>query len=106
MLVVPEAERLERQPHPPRMADTASHLLDTNLSLRDGFLGGRLRPLGSPPHVCSRHVLRPPSTWRVSDIRGSRLRYPARVRSVLLWSAAEGHSTPPVPCCADSWSQG
>src|SRR5215210_8677385 len=101
-----EAEGLERETHPPRVADSAPHLLDANLTLGDGLLVGLLRTASVPPHVCSRHVLRPPSTWRASDSRCSTLRCRARGRSARRSSAAAARPTPPEPCCVDLSSQG
>src|SRR4051812_31750105 len=99
---MPQPEGLERPAHPPRMADLASHLLDTNFSFSDGLLRGRCRTASVPPDVCSRHVLPPPWTWRASGIQCSTLRDRAHARSAQRLSVAEAHPAPPAPCCAGS----
>src|SRR5687768_7274987 len=58
ILMVLEAERLERLLHAPRMPDAAPDLLDPELALtRRGLLRGVLRALGAVKNECSRHEL-------------------------------------------------
>src|SRR6185369_8533564 len=61
VLVMLEANGLERQPHAPRMADPAPNLLDAYGALGREFLLGRfLGTLARVPDECTRHATRPP----------------------------------------------
>src|ERR1041384_2346873 len=81
VLMMSQAERLESQPHSPRVTDAAAHLLDANFALGEGLFRRLLRPASSPPDVCSRHGPLPPLTWRASDNRCSTPRDHAHARS-------------------------
>src|SRR3954462_5990832 len=72
VLVVLEADRLERPVHPPRVPDAAPDLPDANLARGQLVLRRLLRPLSRVPHESPRHATRPPSIWRVSGSRASK----------------------------------
>src|SRR5688572_14884119 len=80
VLMVPEADRLERTVHPPRVADAAPHLADPHLPRGQLVLRCLLRPLARVPHERPRHVTPSPSTWRASGSRASTARRHARER--------------------------
>src|SRR5688500_17637934 len=81
ILMVLEADRLERLLHAPRVTDAAADLLDPQLARpRRNLLRGVGRTLGAVKYECSRHVL-PLSTSHAKCNRCSTPRFRARGRS-------------------------
>src|SRR5579862_4132762 len=102
VLMMLEADRLERRPHTRGMADARTDLADLDrLGVGYGLrrLGGTLTGM---PDERSRHGP-PPSPLLSTCSRVPRRRGRARARSLRRSSGDAGHRARPGPCCAD-WS--
>ncbi len=85
VLMMLEADRLERAVQPPRVPDAAPDLPDAHLPRGQLVLAGLLWPLAGVPHERPRHVTPSPSTWPASGSRASRARRRARARPDPPW---------------------
>src|SRR5215204_357366 len=106
VLMVPEADCLQRLAHHGRLADATAHLLDAHLALgRRLLLRGRTRTARAVPDECSRHGP-PPCSSRATDSRSTRAPRHAHAPPAPPSLGSAAPPSPPAPCCADSSTRG